>query len=117
MQHANDHFQHFRCTEQYHRHSLAKIYFYTDGVKALADHCQCYWLIDVILCHQLHASVRAQDFQVWSLKRIQDYQFQVLATDGNDNKIVTQKIPFSDFPYDTAVIWLTKNFLLLPSEY
>lgn len=39
----------FHGTEQYYRHSHHAVV--TDGVKWLADHAQCYWLIDVIASH------------------------------------------------------------------
>lgn len=90
---------------------------YTDGVKELAESCGAYWLIDLIISHQLKRKVRIQRFQVWELKRKQDNVFCITATDGNQRQIAKQEIPFSDFKYDMAVLWLVNGCLLLPQEY
>lgn len=41
---------------------------YTEGVKDMADACGAYWLIDLVISHQLTKSVRFEPFQVWQLK-------------------------------------------------
>ncbi|MBK8611790.1 MAG: hypothetical protein IPL84_18145 [Chitinophagaceae bacterium] len=51
------------------------------------------------------------------LKRVKDNAFTILATDGNHNKVTSQEIPFSDFPYDLATLWLVDGCLMLPGEY
>ncbi len=116
MKKANDFFGTHNGSENFFRHSLTG-YVFTDGVQELAEGCQAYWLIDLILSHQCNQSVKIESFQVWDLKRLQDNVFTILATDGNDNKVTSQKIPFSDFPYDLATLWLVDGCLMLPSEY
>ena len=44
-------------------------------------------------------------------------KFFIKATDGNNNPVASQKISFSDFPYDLATVWLVDGCLMLPTEY
>lgn len=113
---ANDVFFQFCGSETFYRHSFSPIRF-TEGVKALADHCSSYWLIDAIVSHQCDQDISIESFQVWELKRQHGDVFTLFATDGNGKELVRQEIEFSDFPYDIATIWLTDKCLLLPSEY
>jgi hypothetical protein len=48
---------------------------------------------------------------------MKDDAFQIVGTDGNDKEIASQQIPFSDFRYDTATLWLVNGCLMLPNEY
>lgn len=111
MKNANDDFREYSGTETYYRHMFG---FYTDGVKALADKYQCYWLIDTAFSYR---STISEPFQVWVLERTKGDKFIVTCTDGNDNKLKKQKIPFSDFQADKATFWLSDGVLMLPSEY
>lgn len=89
----------------------------TEGAKAAADQFQCFWFLDVIASYQGSQNVRGEEFQVWKLKRTEGDKFIVTCDDGNDNIIASQKIPFSDFPYDDLTIWLVHGVMMLPSEY
>lgn len=113
---ANDHFGSHNGTE--HIYSCRPFPIaYTDGVRDLVENCKSYWLIDLIISHQTNKKVNCQPFQVWKLERFKGDAFNVIATDGNDNVIARQFIPFSDFPFDMATIWLVDDTLLLPCEY
>ncbi|MCB0740143.1 MAG: hypothetical protein KDB92_03640 [Chitinophagaceae bacterium] len=116
MKNANHFFGSHNGSENFYRHNLSGL-IYTDSVKELAEGCQAYWLINLIICHQCETQVRKESFQVWDLKRTQENVFSILATDGNHNRVTSQEIPFSDFPYDLATIWLVDGCLMLPSEY
>jgi hypothetical protein len=116
MQNANDFFGNSVGSENLYRYSFTH-FVYTDGVKTMAQDCHAYWLIDLIISHQVYDAVKKESFQVWDLKRIQGDVFTIIATDGNHNKVTSQKIPFSDFPYDLATIWLVDGCLMLPNEY
>lgn len=116
MKNANHYFGCSNGSENFYRHNTAKI-MYTDGVKQMAEGCEAYWLIDLIISHQVNSTVKKEPFQVWDLKREQDNKFSILCTDGNHNRITSQEIPFSDFPYDLATIWLVNDCLMLPKEY
>lgn len=116
MRNANHFFGSHNGSENFYRHNLTGL-IYTDGVKDLAEGCQAYWLIDLIVSHQSESLIRQQPFQVWDLMRVQQDSFTVLCTDGNHNLVTSQEIPFSDFEYDLATIWLVDGCLMLPSEY
>ena len=116
MTNANDHYGQQNGTE--HIYSCRPFPItYTDGVKDLVENSEAYWLIDLIISHQAHKKVNCQPFQVWKLERAKGNAFTIIATDGNDNRILCQVVPYSDFPFDTATIWLVDDTLLLPSEY
>lgn len=116
MTKANDFFGSHNGSENFYKHQLSKI-IYTDGVKELAETCGAYWLIDLIISHQLHNHVKSESFQVWDLIRLKNNTFTILCTDGNKKRITSQDIPYSDFSYDMATLWLVNNTLMLPSEY
>jgi hypothetical protein len=92
-------------------------FMYTEGVKDMADDCGAFWLIDLVISHQLTKSVKFEPFQVWQLKREKDDAFCIVASDGNGKQIAQQQIPFSDFRYDMATLWLVNGCLMLPKEY
>lgn len=115
MTHANDLFNDYNSTDNYYKHGLEIVY--TDGVKALSEICNSYWLIDIIGSYQTYDRVRNEKFQVWKLKRIKENEFFIEASDGNKNIIAKQTIPFSNFPFDTCTIWLSNGIVLLPTEY
>lgn len=116
MKNTNHYFGSSNGTENFYSHKPSLI-LYTDGVKDLAEKCAAYWLIDLIISHQCKQDINLERFQVWDLKRIKENIFQVVCTDGNHNRITSQYIPFSDFPYDLATIWLVDGCLMLPIEY
>jgi hypothetical protein len=116
MKNANNSFGSLNGSANFYRYQLGN-FQYTDGVKELAESCNAFWLIDLIVSHQTNSKVQKQCFQVWELRRLLLNKFMVLCTNGNHYKITCQYIPFSDFPFDTATIWLVNHTLLLPNEY
>jgi hypothetical protein len=116
MKNANDQLRDFIGTTQWYRHSVSG-YLFTDGVKALADQFRAYWLIDLVMSHQLTPEVKRETFQTWKLKRQERTRFVAVATDGNKREIARQEIPFSDFDADSATLLYCDGVLLLPSEY
>ena len=116
MKNANNFFGNSVGSENLYRHSFTNL-IYTDGVHDLAATCGAYWLLDLIFSHQIHDAVKKESFQVWDLKRLENDSFTIIATDGNHNRVTSQEIPFSDFPYDLATLWLVDGCLMLPCEY
>lgn len=116
MKNANHYFGSNNGSENFYRHTITG-FMYTDGVRELAEACKAYWLIDLIFSHQYIKRVKQESFQVWDLKRVKENQFSMICTDGNYNHVTSQQLPFSDFPYDIATVWLVDGCLLLPSEY
>ena len=113
---ANDHFGSHNGSENFYCHRPSLI-LYSDGIKELAEACQSFWLIDLIISHQSKKDINLQRFQVWELLKVRDSCFDIMATDGNKRFIVSQQIPYSDFPYDEAIVWLVDGTLMLPCEY
>ena len=108
----------FTGSEKLYRYNLFGIEsFLTDGVKYLAESAQCFWLINVILSHQIYKNVRNEEFQVWRLKKLENGEFIVVADDGNKNEITRQEIGDSDFPLDNVDLWFINKTLMLPTEY
>jgi hypothetical protein len=116
MQNANNFFGNSAGSENLYRHSFTH-FVYTDGVKTMARDCQAYWLIDLIISHQTYEAVKKEAFQVWNLKKVEGNYFSIVCTDGNHNKVTSQEIPFSDFPYDVATLWLVNGCIMMPTEY
>jgi hypothetical protein len=116
MTNANEHFGAHNGTENIYSCRPFPI-TYTDGVRDLVENCKSYWLIDTIISYQELKKVNCQPFQVWQLIRAKGDSFNLVATDGNDNRIASHYVPFSDFPFDMATVWLVDGTLLLPSEY
>ena len=116
MTNANDDFGSSNGSENFYVQKPSLI-LYTDGVKSMAESCGAYWLIDLVVSYQGNREINLQRFQVWELKREMEDAFLVAATDGNNNQIASQKIPFSDFPYDTVTLWLVDGCIMLPTEY
>ena len=115
LKNANDELRQFTGSEQFYRYILGlKL---TEGVKHAADTFRCFWFLDVIASYQGQGIYRAEEFQVWNLKRTEGDRFIVTSDDGNNNILGTQKIPFSDFPYDTFTVWLVNGVIMLPTEY
>jgi hypothetical protein len=102
----------FSGTETYYKWS-SKIHF-TDGIKYLADQCECYWLIDIVGSYAF--TFAGQDFLTFNLK-VEDESGVVTVTDGNDNILATQEIEYTDFPLDEINIWFSNNVIYLPSEH
>jgi hypothetical protein len=89
----------------------------TEGVYDLCTDFECFWLLDAIISHQFSEKVKREPFQVWKLQRLEDYEFKLTATDGNDNIIAEQHIEFSDFKADEVTLWNVNQVILLPNEY
>ena len=107
----------FTGSENWYRHWLGKVLF-TDGAKHVADQAGAYWLIDEIAINQTRPKVRAEEFQVWTLKvDLEKHKAALTCDDGNGNVVFTKKIEFTDFPLREVKFYCTDGTILLPSEY
>ena len=109
----------FIGSENYYKHFLG--YHYTDGVKYLAEKAGAYWLIDAILSHvHTNRKLRDEDFLSWKLVPTENSGCILTGDDGNNNILVTQDIPFTDFPFkevdDDFMLFFSEGVLFLPSE-
>lgn len=106
----------FNGSETFTRHWTRRAVM-TEGVMYLCDKAESHWLVDVIVSHQLTPSVRAEEFQTWTLTRdAQGSGAVVVATDGDEREIARQVIEFTDFPLMQVSIWFENDTLYLPSE-
>jgi hypothetical protein len=106
----------FTGTETWFRHWSGR-FTYTEGVKYLAEAAQAFWLIDLIASWSPHPTLRREDFVVWKLTVRTDHTATITADDGDGRALITQDIPFTDFPLDEITLYLTDHVLLLTSEY
>lgn len=115
----------FCGTQNYYRHFTGFGNF-TDGVKAMADKAGAYWLIDAIFSHQIKQKIREIPFQIWTLKVLRselgknkNEPMAILEmNEDTDNPIlVSQKIPYTDFPEGEMKLYFQNGVLFLPSEY
>ncbi len=108
----------FSGSENWYRHSLNRKVLYTDGAQYLAEQGGAYWLLDSIAIAQTHVkAVKAEEFQVWTLKVNPDSTALLTCDDGNKNIVYKQSIPFTDFPLPEVKLYFTNNVIMLTSEY
>ena len=108
----------FTGTGIWYRHPLFRDFLTTEGVQYLANSAGAHWLVDTIAGLQLaEASVRAEAFQVWTLKVEADRCAVLTCTDGNDGLVFRANISWTDFPLGEIDLWYANNTLYLPSEH
>lgn len=105
------------CTEAYHKYSpFPGFPVATDGVIALAEAAGCYWLLDIIGSYQTDKRLDPH-FQVWKLEVNHEDDSAVVRGFNDTELIISQDIPYTDFPLDNVKIYLMDGIILLPSEY
>ena len=103
-------------TSQYHRFSMFSGFpLITDGVLAVAETAKCFWLLDIIGSYQFMRKLD-KHFQVWKLTVNPD-KSAVVEGYNDTTLIITQEIPYTDFPLDEIKLYLIDGIVLLPSEY
>jgi hypothetical protein len=107
----------FTGTTYWVRHWLNPAITYTDGARHVAQAGEAYWLLDAIVSHQLNAIVAAEEFQVWTLMRVENNAAILTCEDGDGNHIIRQDIGFTDFPLPMIQLWFQNKVIFLPSEY
>jgi len=91
----------------------------TEGALYVAETAGAFWLFDAI---QSHLDENKADWAQTVLTVNEDDSATLTMTDGNDEPLSTQQIPFTDFPEPELKIWSIRNELgshshMLPSEY
>jgi hypothetical protein len=107
---------HFTGDIERYRHWTGRL-IYTPGVQHLAEQAGAYWLIDLVASHQITPSVRAEEFQVWTLTVADDRTALAVADDGTGREVARQVIEFTDFPLDEFKLYLDQGTLMLTGEY
>ncbi len=117
---------HFTGTETYASLPypwLKTKFLLTDGARFLAEQAGAFWLMDAIASHLLAPKVAAEPFQVWELEVRPDRTALLKCTDGNENLLARQEIPYTDFQLASIRLYaILDEYLggwvaLLPSEY
>lgn len=103
----------FTGTEGYTRYLMG--INLTDGVKYLADEGKAWWLLDAICSYQ--PKYRGVSFQIWTLKKEGNRATLTMKEDSDKPCLVTQRIPYTDFPLEGVELYLIDGVLLLTSEY
>lgn len=115
----------FTGTENYYSNKRYP-FVYTDGIKYLAENGEAYWLLDAIASWQGEPIIKDdQDLnriQFWKLKINPDQSAILICERDQDDIVITQKIPFTDFPITEITLYLcgmgiNRGVLILPSEH
>jgi hypothetical protein len=90
----------------------------TQGIVHYCEQHQCFWFMDVINSYQT-ASFRARNgFQVWKIVLNKTGNgCKAICEDGNDNVILTQRIPYTSHKETDTVFWYSNETIYLPSEH
>ncbi len=108
---------HSTGTEGYHRFSMIPGFpVITDGVLSLAEAAGCFWLLDIIGSYQSNRKLD-RAFQVWTLTVNLKDKRAVVRGYNDTTRIITQNIPYTDFPMEELKLYLMDGIILLPSEY
>lgn len=105
----------FTGTCHYYKHPFGIVF--TDGIKYLADECQCYWLIDIVASYQFEPKVKNEDFQVYKLKVNEDKSAILTIEEGNYIEVARQDIEFTDMILNEVEIWFANGVCYLPTEH
>jgi len=106
----------FTGTENYYKHGFGRIVV-TDGVQYLAHKAKAFWLIDAIASYQAKR-IATIPFQLWELTVNADKTAVLTMKEDSDCPIlVSQNIPYTDYPMPKIKLWLSDRVLMLPSEY
>lgn len=104
----------FTGTDGYYKIAPFSKLVISDGVKYLADSCDCYWLLMILVSVQNMKEIRGQEMQVLKFA-LKDKLVRV--EDGNGKLLYKQKIGYTDFPLDEITVWLQNGVIYLPSEH
>ncbi len=117
----------FTSTEHWYRHALVRSVAYTDGAQYVAEHGGAYWLLDVIAIAQEHdKAVKAEPFQVWTLRVQDNRKGTITCDDGNGKVLYRQDLDYTDFPLPEVKLYCCadgmlgqgiERVILVPSEY
>ena len=91
---------------------------YTDGIQFLNANGAA-WLVDAIASYQREKVLQTEAlkaFQLWELKVKDGKGILTCREDSGCNAVITQKIEYTDFPFDIK-IYVEGNVILLPSEH
>ena len=108
---------HAHGSDAYHKYSPIPGYpVVTDGVIKLAEDAGCYWLLDAIGSYQTDKRLDPY-FQVWVLEVNREKSSGIVCGFNDTELIVSQEIPYTDFPLNELKLFLMDGVILLPTEH
>jgi hypothetical protein len=82
-------------------HGLSKKLVLTDGALYLAENAECFWLFDIVNSVLFDAISKIETFLNVEVKRDDSgFGAEVSIDDGNGTVLYTQKIEYTDFPFN-----------------
>lgn len=112
---ANDQLREYNCSDNYYRFGPLLL---TDGIKALCERFECWWVIDIIASYQ--PQLKDEEFQVWKLVKNEDDSALITCENGNGIILKKQKVAWTDFTASECTVWIEAGeawVCLLPSEH
>ena len=98
---------------------ISRRHLLTDGARYLAEHAECFWLMDAVASHL--DEIGTQDWFVLVRLELAGNAATLIYEDGNGHEHARQAIPYTDFPMeriDLYACWDTEHWvIMLPSEY
>ena len=91
----------FTGTQTYTR--ITRRHLLTDGARYLADHAQCYRLMDAVASHL--DEIGTQDWFVLIRLELQGTTATLIYGDGNGHEHARQAIPCTDFPLEQISLY------------
>ncbi|MBQ9564883.1 MAG: hypothetical protein IJU98_04785 [Synergistaceae bacterium] len=89
----------------------------TEGVKAMTEMCEAFWLLTAIASWFCESKVRRESFTDWTLK-LDGTKATLTGEDGNGHELARQEIPYTDFPLPEGItLFKVGSIIMLPSEY
>lgn len=93
----------------------------TDGIKDMFEELSCFWVGDVIASYFKEMIKSKEEFLVARvIKNLNDNSCEFELSDGNDKKIIIQKIPYTDLTMNLKIFiqFDGERFVVMcPSEY
>jgi hypothetical protein len=106
----------FTGTDQWYRHMFGLVY--TSGVRYFAENAGggAYWWLDIVATELMQIQKAGQPFMTATIES-SGSSATLFATDGNDNRLWTRELEFTDCPEGVWGFYLIDGTFLLPSEY
>ena len=97
---------------------------YTEGVRCFAENCGggAYWFLDIVST-ELANLMRTEEFLVvtldvqYRLGYAEGAQAEIVVTDGNEERLYSKRLSYTDAPQGKWKFYLQNNTLYLPTEH
>lgn len=108
----------FTGTEQYYSNPLYRWLKYTDGVKFFCQNAGggAYWFLDIVGT-ELRSLAHHNTFLVIDLVVDAKEKCEIRVTNGDDEKLWSKKIGYTDCPAGSYKFFLYSDVMMLASEY